>query len=82
MTQRGGWEEKEKRIIQVSEEKIAQQRRKRFQERRGAPETGGRKERGVGTGGGRQRGNKVGSWKVGEWQGRRNRDASLRLGTS
>lgn len=83
MTKRGGWEEKEKQIIQVSEKEIAQQRRKRFQERRGAPETGGGgKEQGVETGGGRHRGNKVRNWEVGEWQGRRNRDVSLRLGTS
>lgn len=82
MTQRGGREDKEKWVFQVHEEEIAQQGRKRFQERRGALETGGGKERGVGTGRGRYRGNKVRSWEVGKWQGRRKRDASVRPGSS
>lgn len=59
MTQRGGREGKQKRII--CEEQIAQQRRRRFPERRGALGTGG------GAGGDGHRGPEVRSWEAGEW---------------
>lgn len=70
MTHRGGRQEKEKQMIQAHEEEIAPHGKKRFQERRGTPETGGGAERAMGTGGDRHRRNKGRSWKVVEWQGR------------